>query len=78
MQSPDKDKEQQKQGRLKMNELTNSTLLADLPKSPAEQQMRRKKIMDIRRQLARGKYNINERLNVILDRILEDLIHIRK
>ena len=61
-----------------MNELKNSTLLATPSKSPAERQIRRKKIFDIRRQLARGKYNVNERLNVVLDRILEDLIHRRK
>ena len=61
-----------------MNELKNSTLLVTSSKSPARRQVHKKKIVDIRRQLARGKYNINERLNVILDRILEDLIHRRK
>ena len=61
-----------------MNELKNSTLLAIPSKSIAGRQIRRKKIVDIRRQLARGKYSVNERLNVVLDRILEDLTHRRK
>ena len=73
-----KDKEQQKQGRSRMDELKNSTLLATSSKSPARRQICRKKIVDIRRQLARGKYDVNERLNVVLDRILEDLINRRK
>lgn len=41
-------------------------------------QVRKKKIVNIRRQLRRGKYNINERLGVALDRILEDIIYRRK
>ena len=61
-----------------MNELKNSTLLATSSKSPAKRYIRRKKIVDIRRQLARGKYDVNERLNVVLDGILDDLIHRRK
>jgi hypothetical protein len=61
-----------------MNELKNSALLSSSSKSLAKRHIRRKKIVDIRRQLARDKYNVNERLNVVLDRILEDLIHRRK
>jgi hypothetical protein len=38
----------------------------------------RRKIANIRRQLARGKYEINVRINIVLDRILEDLIHRKK
>jgi hypothetical protein len=61
-----------------MNELKKRTLLPIPSKSPARRQIRRKKIVDIRRQLARGKYDVNKRLNVVLDRILEDIIHRRK
>lgn len=47
-------------------------------KSAGGQKIRRKKVFDIRRQLKRGKYDINKRLDVTLDRILEDLLHRRK
>lgn len=61
-----------------MNELKNNTLISTPSKPPQGQQIRWKKIVDIRRQLAKGKYDINKRLNVVIDRILEDLIHRRK
>jgi hypothetical protein len=32
------------------------------------------KILKIRKQLAEGTYDINKRLNVVLDRLLEDLV----
>ena len=37
-------------------------------------QVRKKKILDVRRQLAEGTYDIDKRLNVVLDRVLEDLV----
>ncbi len=45
-----------------------SERIASLPK------VRREKVLAVRRQLAEGKYPINERLNVALDKLLEDLI----
>jgi hypothetical protein len=36
--------------------------------------VRKKKILKIRKQLAEGTYDINKRLNVVLDRLLEDLV----
>ncbi|MHC4272015.1 MAG: flagellar biosynthesis anti-sigma factor FlgM [Planctomycetota bacterium] len=36
--------------------------------------VRKKKILKIRQQLAEGTYNIDERLNVALDRLYEDLV----
>jgi len=36
-------------------------------------EVRRKKILDVRRQLTEGKYNLNERLDIALDRVLEEL-----
>lgn len=36
-------------------------------------EVRREKVLDIRRQLTEGKYNLNERLDVALDRVLDDL-----
>jgi len=35
--------------------------------------VRKEKVLVIRQQLAEGKYDINERLNVALDKILENL-----
>ena len=36
-------------------------------------EVRKEKILDVRRQLTEGKYDLNERLNVALDKVLEDL-----
>ncbi|MHC4489144.1 MAG: carbon storage regulator [Planctomycetota bacterium] len=45
-----------------------SKRIASLPK------VRKEKVITVRRQLAKGKYPINERLNVALDKLLDDLI----
>jgi len=36
-------------------------------------EVRREKVLDVRRQLIEGKYNLNERLDIALDKVLEDL-----
>ena len=36
-------------------------------------EVRKKKILNVRRQLTEGKYDLNERLNIALDKVLEDL-----
>lgn len=36
-------------------------------------EVRKQKVLDVRRQLTEGKYDLNSRLDVALDRILEDL-----
>ncbi|UCE98970.1 MAG: flagellar biosynthesis anti-sigma factor FlgM [Planctomycetota bacterium] len=36
-------------------------------------EVRREKVLDIRRQLTEGKYNLNERLDVALDKVLDEL-----
>ncbi len=36
-------------------------------------EVRKEKILDVRQQLTEGKYNLNERLDVALDKVLEDL-----
>ncbi len=41
--------------------------IASLPEA------RREKVLNVRRQLTEGKYNLNERLDVALDKVLEDL-----
>jgi hypothetical protein len=42
----------------------------------AEQEppLRVEKVLDIRRQLAEGRYDIAEKLDVVVDRLLEDLL----
>lgn len=61
-----------------MNGLKTSSLHSIPSKSTEGQQIRRKKIVNIRRQLKKGKYDINKRLDIALDRILEDLLYRRK
>lgn len=41
--------------------------IAELP------EVRQEKILNLRRQLTEGKYDLNERLDVVLDRVLEEL-----
>ena len=36
-------------------------------------EVRKEKILDVRRKLTEGKYNLNDRLDVVLDKVLEDL-----
>ena len=36
-------------------------------------EVRKEKVLDVRQQLSRGKYRVNERLDVALDKVLEDL-----
>ncbi len=36
-------------------------------------EVRKDKILDVRQQLTEGKYDLNERLDVALDKVLEDL-----
>jgi len=36
-------------------------------------EVRREKVLDVRRRITEGKYNLNERLDVALDKVLEDL-----
>ena len=37
-------------------------------------EVRREKVLDVRRQLTEGKYDFNDRLNIALDKVLEELI----
>jgi len=36
-------------------------------------EIRKDKVIDVRQQLTDGKYNLNERLDIALDKVLEDL-----
>jgi hypothetical protein len=46
---------------------TTSPIIASLPK------VRRKKVIRLRQQLARGTYDLDERLDAVLERILTDI-----
>ena len=37
-------------------------------------EVRKKKVLDVRQQLTEGKYDLGERLNIALDKVLEDLV----
>jgi hypothetical protein len=36
-------------------------------------EVRKEKVLDLRQQLSKGNYRLNERLDIALDRVLEDL-----
>ncbi len=36
-------------------------------------EVRKEKVLDVRQQLSKGKYSLNERLDIVLDKVLEDL-----
>jgi hypothetical protein len=37
-------------------------------------EVRKQKVLSVRRQLTEGRYDLNERLEVVLDRVLDDLL----
>jgi len=52
----------------------NTTPLGQVLKNIASlPEVRRQKVLHVREQLTQGKYNLNERLEIALDRVLEDL-----
>ena len=53
----------------------NSTPLGKVLKKIASlPEVRQEKILDVRRQLTEGRYDLNRRLDNVLERVLEDLI----
>ena len=53
----------------------NTTPIGQVLKKIAElPEVRREKVLDVRQQLCNGKYRLNERLDTVLDKVLEDLI----
>ena len=52
----------------------NSTPIGQVLKKIAVlPEVRRDKVLDVRKQLTDGKYDLNERLNLAMDKVLEDL-----
>ncbi|MFC1675738.1 flagellar biosynthesis anti-sigma factor FlgM [Planctomycetota bacterium] len=55
-------------------ENVNSTPIGQVLKKIASlPEVRKKKVLDVRQQLTEGHYNLNERLDFALDKVLEDL-----
>ena len=58
----------------KILENINSTPLGKVIKRMASlPEVRQKKVIDVRRRLTQGDYSLNERLDIALDKVLEDL-----
>jgi len=63
-------------------DLTMEQILENISSTPIGQvlkriaslpEIRRQKVLRVRRQLSEGKYDLSERLDIALDRVLEDL-----
>lgn len=58
----------------KILENLNTTPMGQVLKKIASlPEVRRDKVLNVRKQLTDGKYDLNERLNIALDKVLEDL-----
>jgi len=56
-----------------LENINNTPIGQVLKKIASLPEIRKEKILRIRRQLTEGKYNLNERLETALDKVLEDL-----
>ena len=56
-----------------LENLNNTPIGQVLQKIACLPEVRKDKILDLRKQLTDGKYDLNERLDIALDKVLEDL-----
>ena len=56
-----------------LENLTTTPIGQVLNKIASLPEVRQEKVLDVRRQISEGKYELNERLDVALDRVLEEL-----
>ena len=56
-----------------LENINNTPIGQVLKKIALLPEVRKEKVLDVRWQLTEGKYNLNERLDIALDRVLEDL-----
>ena len=56
-----------------LDNINNSSLGQVLKNIAALPEVRKKKVLDVRRQITEGTYDLNERLNVAVDKVLEEL-----
>jgi hypothetical protein len=56
-----------------LENLNNTPIGQVLKRIASMPEVRKDKVLNVRRQLTDGKYELNERLNIALDKVLEDL-----
>ena len=56
-----------------LENINNTPIGQVLKKIAALPEVRQEKVLDVRRQLTEGKYDLNRRLDVVLERVLADL-----
>lgn len=56
-----------------LENINNTPIGQVLKKIASLPEVRREKILNVRQQLTEGQYNLNERLDIALDKVLEDL-----
>ena len=56
-----------------LENLNNTPIGQVLKKIASLPEIRQDKVLNVRRQLTDGKYDLNERLNIAMDKVLEDL-----
>jgi anti-sigma28 factor (negative regulator of flagellin synthesis) len=56
-----------------LENIHNTPLGQVLKRIAALPDVRRKKVLDLRRKITEGKYDVGERLDIALDKVLEDL-----
>jgi hypothetical protein len=56
-----------------LENINNTPIGQVLKRIAALPEVRKEKVLDLRQQLSKGKYRLNERLDIALDRVLEDL-----
>lgn len=56
-----------------LENINNTPLGQVLKRIASLPEIRKEKVLRVRRELTEGKYNLNERLDIALDKVLEDL-----
>lgn len=56
-----------------LENINNTPIGQVLKKIATLPEVRKEKVLDLRQQLIKGNYRLNERLDIALDRVLEDL-----
>jgi hypothetical protein len=56
-----------------LENINNTPIGQVLKKIASLPEVRKEKVLDLRQQLIKGKYQLNERLDIALDKVLEDL-----
>lgn len=57
-----------------LSNINNTPIGQVLKKIASTPEVRKEKILDVRRQLHDGKYDVNKRLDTAVDKVLEDLV----